>query len=1143
MFKAHHHKTVQEKLRCGHCNSGRPDLSQIKPPQKWTRAEALAIAKTLRLKANDVEKKLASHILGELSHYCEQTGCYTEVYEMLAETRKRLKVDALASTAGDNDADFDSILDGDGTRLQYETDHFIIDYTVDGGALDQVQDPTSDTVVDVTLADGTVIGTTTSGDGVPDFVKMLGIWLEYYLQQYVAYGFNDPTSDGAGGINKLDVTIRTGGSGTSQGDPIGIENILASTVGLAGKYDAADGGLGVTPGHELFHQVQYTYNDSSGIDLLRMCKEGTARWAEDSVNDAYNRYNLETPDYLNDTTRSLVSYDLRYETVILWKYLSEQKGATLAEPQRGVDALLLLWQNLVGAANDTECITAIDNTVQTLDATSSIYDLFAKFAVAIYLKDLGNPYIDATYDFLEDEDPRIPGGQVYGTLVPFDTQNLNGLSGDYTHAATSNGWGLQHYIFNLDTTVQSVKVTIIADAAFANAFYRVLEIRSGATTVHEGSGASYTVDLLNDITDLATARIDQVVVIVGAYETGGDYDLTVSVNDCVPSVMLVIDHSGSMASQGKMTAAIDAATLFVDLAEANGVPGLGAVGFSTTAAVLTNSSLEELTSAHADEVRDAIGGLSPTNMTSIGDGLQKAWDELDGDPVAATREVIVLLTDGMENTAPMIDDVDDMLVTNSIRVYPIGLGADYGIEPEKLEDLALLTGGDYRMTSDPAILEEFYLQILADNLCADMDGDGDTDTDTPESSADGDALGIRENSALLQEHLHLAGGTKLPGGKQIHAVSSDIRLNVVLTWENGSDDADLVVVTPNRLVLSVSNYHTFRGVRYRRGSKYAFFTIDLPLAGNQEGTWYGYPVNLRSGGKVRAFLVSGLDLEANTTEEILYTGNSIDFTARISDRGRPVAGLKVTVISDQPLYSYGNVMANDFQYPVAPSVSGDPVPDTHAKMNALIRQEGVSLLPREVNTFILKEDVSVGLGIYTNALFHAANPGSYHFTIKVNGATPDGDYFIRYFSFTKVVRTQLDSQSSTFILTPVVQALNQYTLNFTPIDKLGNLMGPGYGNLIKVTARNAKVLAPVKDLNNGTYSVPLVLDPDKVMTATISIAVKDQVIAVPKQVLLSALVPAGRLDPLLEDSRHKWVFGLSILALVIAIVALILALV
>lgn len=1149
MKRLTHHRTLKEMSRCDCRLPERPAPGASKPPERWTRAEAVAVAKVLRLKAGEAEKRLAEQVVGPLLRYAERKDCTTEIHEMLAVARVRLAAEAPADADGAEDFDF--VLDGDGTRLQYETDHFVIDYTVDAGTADQVQNPTSDTAVNVTLADGTLIGTTAAGVGVPDFVKMLGIWLEHYLGRFVAYGFNDPTDDGMGGVNKLDVIVRAGGSATGPGQPIGIESALGSGAGLAGGYNSPGGGLGVTPGHELFHQVQYTYNPAI-LNFLKIYKEGTARWAEDAVNDSYNRYNIETPEYLNDTTASLISVPLRYETVILWKYLSEQKGATLAEPQRGVDAILLLWKNLVGAADAADGIAALDDTVKGLDPASSLRQLFADFAAAVYIKDLGNPYPDTEYEFLEDEEPRNPGGQVYASVVPLDVQSLDGLSPDYADSGFSAPWGLQYYVFDLHASVQSVRVSVTADAGFTGAFYRVIQIRAGAAAVHAGDGAAYSVDFLTDITDPATPRLDQVVVVVGAFETGGGYDLTVSVNSCVPSVMLVIDHSGSMSAQGKMAAAIDAATLFVDMAEANGVPGLGAVGFSTTATVLAGSSLAQLTAAHADDVRDAVGALSPTSMTSIGDGLQKAWDEFDGDPVAAAREVIVLLTDGIENTAPLIESVDDTLVGNNVAVYAIGLGEDYGIEPEKLEDLAVLTGGDYRMTGDPAVLEEFYLQILADNLCADMDGGGESDPDSDAAEApdaDAAAAARRSNAVLVREGLRLAAGARVSGGKRINVVSSDTRLNVVLTWEGeGGGDADLVVVGPGGLVVSSSNFQTHGGVKYRRGARYVFYTIELPLSGRREGTWYAYSVGPGSGGAIRAFQVSGLRIAAGATEEFLYTSEPVEFYARVTDRGRPVSGLRVRVRSDQPLYSYGNVMAGDIDYAPAQPVQGDPVTDAQAKMSALLQRGGKSLLSRGVNEFALRETRGGGLGAYGNRLFYATTPGSYHFTVTVEGRTPDGDRFARYLSFTKVVRASLDSQSSTFVLMPQGRAGDLYTLSFTPADRLGNLLGPGYGGLVNVSATNAKVLWPVRDLNDGTYTVDVALDPAQISATSVVVSVKDQVIAVPRHTLFKAMrpddgpTPPDPPDPPADDRSHAAVFWLALLALMLAAVALLLVL-
>lgn len=101
--------------------------------------------------------------------------------------------------------------------------------------------------------------------------------------------------------------------------------------------------IGTVP-HEVFHRVQYRYNDTADdTGIQRALREGGARFAEDCFNDAPNRYLAEATPIFAEPWRSLASsrnpaetpYD--YEAGLFWKYLAEQHGTTTKEPTRGVD--------------------------------------------------------------------------------------------------------------------------------------------------------------------------------------------------------------------------------------------------------------------------------------------------------------------------------------------------------------------------------------------------------------------------------------------------------------------------------------------------------------------------------------------------------------------------------------------------------------------------------------------------------------------------------------------------------------------------------------------------------------------------------------------------------------------------------------
>ena len=98
-------------------------------------------------------------------------------------------------------------------------------------------------------------------------------------------------------------------------------------------------------------------------------------------------------------------------------------------------------------------------------------------------------------------------------------------------------------------------------------------------------------------------------------------------------------------------------------------------------------------------------------MTSIGAGLQLGLTELSGTEIAYKE--IILLTDGIENTPPMIDEIE--LNQNLLRVFTIGLGLPEFINVEKLQNLSNVSGGYFQVTDgNDDLLPKFFIQILSD---------------------------------------------------------------------------------------------------------------------------------------------------------------------------------------------------------------------------------------------------------------------------------------------------------------------------------------------------------------------------------------------------------------------------------------------
>ncbi|HBP90318.1 MAG TPA: hypothetical protein DD706_21815 [Nitrospiraceae bacterium] len=178
------------------------------------------------------------------------------------------------------------------------------------------------------------------------------------------------------------------------------------------------------------------------------------------------------------------------------------------------------------------------------------------------------------------------------------------------------------------------------------------------------------------------------------------------------TIALVIDRSGSMLQSSGEMSKIErmrqAVGMFIDVASWRGVDELSVVSFSNSASV--EFPRTTLTEANADMVRTAVSSIIPRGMTSIGAGLQLALTQLAGSEIA--RKEIIVLTDGKENTSPMISDIS--LPRGSIRVFTVGLGLPELLDTQKLLDLATVNGGYFQVTDeDESLLPKFFTQILS----------------------------------------------------------------------------------------------------------------------------------------------------------------------------------------------------------------------------------------------------------------------------------------------------------------------------------------------------------------------------------------------------------------------------------------------
>ncbi len=154
-------------------------------------------------------------------------------------------------------------------------------------------------------------------------------------------------------------------------------------------------------------------------------------------------------------------------------------------------------------------------------------------------------------------------------------------------------------------------------------------------------------------------------------------------------VVTVIDRSGSMASNGKLEQAKNAASTFVDVLQSG--DKIGVVSYDSSAGVNFPLTAIDARSVQ-DQAKSAIGSIRDGGSTSIGSGVQVADNQLDRFPDDQVRAMIVL-TDGQQNAGAEPIPVINSQVDPAIRIFTVGLGAD--ADSGLLAQMAQLRNGRY----------------------------------------------------------------------------------------------------------------------------------------------------------------------------------------------------------------------------------------------------------------------------------------------------------------------------------------------------------------------------------------------------------------------------------------------------------------
>jgi len=561
-----------------------------------------------------------------------------------------------------------------------------------------------------------------------------------------------------------------------------------------------------TPLHELLHRVQYRYTGFSEEQTTaeNFAVEGHTKFMEDEVftdldNASGTQYQLRSNGYLGNPNWDVTTAS--YNACFFWKYFTEQYGATVAEPERGVDAIRHFWLQ-----SEVPGVGGISTVNLTLDALGhpavTFHQVFRNWIVANYAKDVGT-VPNSSYSYVDDN------ANPYSAVALAMDESVG--VGTTTRANQSVvRWGARYYRMRPTATCEVLTFGFHRDSG--TPVYHILLIKDDAVVDHwtsttydwgktlinddydeivgivGGYGGSTQVDVtygcagltldiilpttiepafVGNISDpqkflvrlavtstqnlevagLSAQDFDITVgaqaadIILGAYIqsqywllvqapvqlAAGDYNLTAAYGAAtdtetaavryltrVHDDMLVIDRSGSMGySSGKIEAAQNAARLYVDATADNNM--LGLVSFSGNLTEPNEDAtldyvLSIVNSSVRSSLKISITGLIADGMTSIGDGLWVAHQEMAANGNPDHPCALVLLSDGEENEARLWADIQATLVGSPCVIDTIALGNE--TNEALLQAIAGATGGSYHyVPADNTMLRQGVTQF------------------------------------------------------------------------------------------------------------------------------------------------------------------------------------------------------------------------------------------------------------------------------------------------------------------------------------------------------------------------------------------------------------------------------------------------
>jgi len=539
-------------------------------------------------------------------------------------------------------------------------------------------------------------------------------------------------------------------------------------------------------------------------------------------------------------------------------------------------------------------------------------------------------------------------------------------------------------------------------------------------------------------------------------------------------VMLVLDRSGSMSlddgtgtGTSKILAARDAASLFVQLIRSGAGDKIGMVSFSTVPSLdfvlspVNAAAKSTLIGPGPPFTAGVVGAINPGGLTTIGGGLEVATGQFPAPGANVNQRTILLMTDGLQNTPPMVANAEPLLVGCDLSV--VGFGAESNLDGVLLDHLAQEHNGMYTRAGSGLQLKKFFVLAFGN---------------------------IFESGTLSDPEYDL---TASQSSKSIpFQICGEDTITAVLGWDRADASLLIQLKSPGGAIINTAS----PGVASSAGRTWTFLRVTLPFAGERDGAWEAQVFRPAAGELappavalrffVNVVVKGGPSFVRLNPARKYYTGDKLNPLVRLRNKdGTTPRNADAKLIVTTPANSAGNVLSRAKLGPPT-TVGGDVIPPRQSTLIALEKANGQAAISYVDQKFDLFDDgghedgAMEPDGIFGNPLADLLKTeGTYTFravatygdqcvatrealwSIHVDVGVDPGHTDINV----NLTGTRPDGQRTG-------------TVTITPRDAYGNNLGPGRGTGFTVTGvPGTTITGPVKDNGDGTYTVPIASDP------------------------------------------------------------------